>query len=115
VWEKLPDGDAGTPGIFRPQCGHLNRGVTLIVARPDWRPRKTGGFPRRTSDGFAPLAGSGSAGGQALFETNGTYAETTAFIDAVRARRPLWPTPGDVLPGMELCDLAARSASGLRR
>jgi hypothetical protein len=102
VRKKFPDGDAGTPGIFRPQGGHLNRGVMLIVARPDWRPRKTGGFPRRTSDGFATIS---MAGGLSL---------SCLILDCAK-RHGRKTSTGDVLPGMELCDLAARSASGLRR
>lgn len=34
---------------------------------------------------------------------NGAYGETVAFLDALRDGRPLWPTPADILPSVELC------------
>ncbi len=37
---------------------------------------------------------------------SGTQAETEAFVDALRARRPFYPTIPDTLPGMELLHAA---------
>ncbi|HWA85130.1 MAG TPA: Gfo/Idh/MocA family oxidoreductase [Opitutus sp.] len=47
-----------------------------------------------------------------MFFANGTFAETEAFIRALRTGRGFSPTPADVLPAMEICHQmeAARSA-----
>lgn len=47
----------------------------------------------------------------APFISNGTYAETVAFIDNVIAGRELHPTPAEVLPGMEICHSIALASS----
>lgn len=41
------------------------------------------------------------------FISNGTYAETAAFIDGLLAGQSLAPTPADVLPAMEICHSVA--------
>ncbi|HVU22895.1 MAG TPA: hypothetical protein VHE13_02145, partial [Opitutus sp.] len=43
------------------------------------------------------------APGTPKFVGNGTYAETEAFLHAVRSGGAFSPTPADVLPAMELC------------
>lgn len=51
------------------------------------------------------------AQGQPPFVRNGSYAETTAFIEAVRDGKPMYPTPAQTLQSVELChQIAARFA-----
>ena len=38
-----------------------------------------------------------------LFIANGTLAETAAFLGALQSGAPLFPTPADILPAMEIC------------
>jgi predicted dehydrogenase len=61
-------------------------------------------------DGGKPSR-AGDASGMAPFEANGTYAETAAFIEAIRMQRPLHPAPAEVMPGMELCFSAIQQAA----
>jgi predicted dehydrogenase len=42
--------------------------------------------------------------GEPTFVRNGTYAETTAFIQSLNGKRPVHPTPAAVLQTVELCE-----------
>jgi predicted dehydrogenase len=42
--------------------------------------------------------------GEPTFVRNGTYAETTAFIESLDGSRPVHPTPIEVLQTVELCE-----------
>jgi len=44
------------------------------------------------------------------FVRNGTYAEMTAFIEAVRDKKPLYPSPKQVLQSVEICHAIAKEA-----
>lgn len=46
-----------------------------------------------------------------LFVANGTFAETEAFVQAVRGERAFSPTPLEVLPSMELCHTIIQTPS----
>jgi myo-inositol 2-dehydrogenase/D-chiro-inositol 1-dehydrogenase len=47
------------------------------------------------------------------FISNGTYAETEAFIGNLLAQETLQPTPEDVLPAMEICHSTAIAESAI--
>ncbi len=49
------------------------------------------------------------ARGQLSFVRNGTWAETVAFIQAVRDGLPMYPTPAQVLQSVELCHAIAEA------
>lgn len=44
--------------------------------------------------------------------SNGTMAETAAFLGNLLENRPFYPSPTDVLPSMELCDLVVQEGDG---
>lgn len=42
--------------------------------------------------------------GEPTFVSNGTFAETSAFIRSLDGRQPVYPTPADVLQTVQLCE-----------
>jgi predicted dehydrogenase len=46
--------------------------------------------------------------GEPTYVRNGSYAETSAFIESLEGSRPLHPTPAEVLQSVELCELVER-------
>jgi predicted dehydrogenase len=104
VLEVLPT--AGSMGefyeLFGPGCRALVR-----AGGPDT------GEVQCWEDGDLVL-GENPTWGEPTFVRNGTYAETTAFIESLDGRRPVHPTPASVLQTVELCEQIEQGVQATR-
>lgn len=105
----------GASGVLEvmPTCGA--KGETYELFGPDYRVLARAGESESGEwtawENGVVARHAGPVDGAALWEVNGTYAETAEFVAALRENRPPRPSPADVLQSVELCRRIAGSAA----